>query len=285
LLLLTPVIRHLRLQNPGALVSVVCHPVYAPILHGVCDTLSYPSRYTDPDRDEARYDLDDTLEAVADDKVPLINRYAGKFGIKKLSHRKLDYIITPEEAAEAEERFPRTPGKVRLGVQVRTDVPNRNYPNKELLTALAKLVKKGIVHEIFLFGTPGSIRPGWSEVPEITDLTNPGLAIRQSIAAAKTCDALLVPDSIFMHIAGALNIPALVLSAAFDPSVTQAEQTTVQAMKSMATCRFCSWIPNGITSFPPDRQCVAENRCIALAGLSPDLVAHNVAKILEGKTI
>lgn len=280
LLLLTPAIRQLRLNSPGIDIKVACHPRYAPILEGVCDTINYP---VSADVYNLK-DLDDSLES-GDNFIPLINRFAKDLGIEKLKHRRLDYILTDAEIAFGHDQYPKGIDKIRLGVHLQTDAPNRNYPERQILEVCAALIRKGVIHEVFLFGSPGSIRPEIGEINQITDLTNPGLSIRQSIAVAATCDALLVPDSIFMHIAGALNIPALVLSAAFDPSVTQAEQTTVQAMKSLATCRFCSWLPNGISDFPPDRQCSTVNRCIALAGLSPEIVARNVKSVLEGKQI
>lgn len=280
LLLLTPTIRHLRMTSPGFDLKVACHPRYAPILEGVCDTINYPI----PANFGNVFDLDESLES-GDNLTPLINRFAKDLGIEKLKHRRLDYLLTDAEKGFATFSYPKEDGKVRLGVHLQTDSPNRNYPVRQTLEVCAALIRKGVIHEVFLFGSPGSIRPEIGALDHITDLTNPGLSIRQSIAVAATCDVLLVPDSIFMHVAGALNIPALVLSAAFDPSVTQAEQTTVQAMKSLATCRFCSWLPNGITDFPPDRQCVQVNQCIALAGLSPEIIARNVTSVLAGKSI
>ena len=280
LLLLTPAIRQLRLNTPGIGIKVACHPRYAPILEGVCETIPYPI----PTNHGNVHDLDDSLES-GDNLTPLINRYSKDLGITKLKNRRLDYILTDAEKGFATFSYPKEEGRVRLGVHLQADAPNRNYPVRQTLEVCAALLRKGVIHEVFLFGSPGSIRPEVGSLDHITDLTNPGLSIRQSIAVAATCDALLVPDSIFMHIAGALDIPALVLSAAFDPSVTQAEQTTVQSMKSLATCRFCSWLPNGITDFPPDRQCVQANFCIALAGLSPEIVSRNVKSVLEGKRI
>lgn len=280
LLLLTPTIRQLRISHPGLDIEVACHPRYAPILEGVCETIDYP---VSADHGNI-HDLDESLES-GDNLTPLINRFAKDLGIEKLKNRRLQYLLTDAEKDFASCEYPKEESTVRLGVHLQTDAPNRNYPVRQTLEVCAALLRKGVIHEVFLFGSPGSVRPEIGEINQITDTTNPGLSIRQSIAVAATCDALLVPDSIFMHVAGALNIPALVLSAAFDPSVTQAEQTTVQAMKSMATCRFCSWLPNGITDFPPDRQCVQANQCIALAGLSPEIVARNVKSVLEGKQI
>lgn len=280
LLLLTPTIRHLRLEHIGMDIKVACHPRYAPILDGVCDTIPYPI----PADYENIHDLDESLES-GDRYTPLVNRFSQDLGIGRLKNRRIQYVVTEAEKNFAEDLYAKNEGKIRLGVHLQADDINRNYPVMRTLEVCAMLLRKGGIHEVFLFGSPGSIRPEIGELDHITDLTNPGLSIRQSIAVATTCDALLVPDSIFMHIAGALNIPALVLSAAFDPSVTQAEQTTVQAMKSLAPCRFCSWLPDGITEFPPDKPCVQVNQCIALAGLSPEVIARNVTAVLAGKQI
>lgn len=286
LLLLTPVVKALRIKYPGVQVKVACHPRYAPILDGVVDTVGYPVSTSDFDRVSNHYFFLEGVVEYPDKSMrghTYVSRFAKACGIDKIHDRRLGYILTADEAAWAEDSFPKEEGKVRVGVQVRASAENRTYHRKKTVEVMAHLLNKGVADEIYLFGAPGDI--DFPEVDKVTNLSNAGLSVRMSVAVAKTCDALLVPDSLFMHVAGALDIPALVLSGAFDPSITQGQQNTVHAMRGMGKCRFCNHLPVAGNAFPPGEQCSIDLQCRVINSLSPEVVAHNIKRILDGKGI
>lgn len=287
MLLLTPIVKALRIKYPGVDVKVVCHPRYAPILHGVVDTVDYPVTQEEFELPSNHYFfLEGVLEDPGDDKhMTYVARYAKACGLGRIHDRKILYKLTPEEAAWAEDTYPKAEGKVRVGIQVRASAENRTYHRQRVTAVMAHLLTKDIAQEIYLFGAPGDIDAAWGEVEGLVNLSAQDLAVRMSVAVAKTCDVLLVPDSLFMHVAGALDIPALVLSGPFDPSITQAEQKTVSAMRGMGPCRFCAYHPRGGNEFPPGMRCAVEGTCHVINSFSPDLVAHNLKKILAGKPI
>ena len=288
LLLLTPTVKALRLRYPGVAVKVVCHPRYAPILNGVVDTVGYPVKFEDYQQPSNHYFF---LEGVLEhpDKELAGYTYATRFaracGLDRLDDRKVLYVLTADEMAWAEDSFPKESGKIRVGVQVRASAENRTYHRKRTVEVMAHLLRNRVADEIYLFGAPGDIDVAWGKADNLVNLSEKGLSVRMSVAVAKTCDVMLVPDSLFMHVAGALDIPALVLSGAFDPSLTQGDQKTVQAMKGMGPCRFCNYLPVGGNPFPPGKKCAVELQCSVLNSLSPEIVAHNLKNILHGKRI
>lgn len=293
LLLLTPVVRELEKIYPNSKVTVVCHPKYAVILDKVCETVPYPVTAEDYFNERNRYIfLEGVLEfPTKEEKIHnYVSRFAHACGIKKISDRRISYFLSPDEAAWAEDQHPKEEGKVRLGIQVRASAENRSYQPHKIVAVIANLLGKmggnKVVDEVFLFGAPGDIRDEWGDVPEITNLSADGdHSVRMSVAVAKTCDILLVPDSLFMHIAGALDIPAIVIAGSFDPSITQGQQRSVQSMRGMGNCRFCSHLPVAGNPFPPGEKCSVERVCSVINSFSPDVVAHNLTRVLRGKTL
>lgn len=287
LLLLTSLVTQIRIDHPETEVKVACHPRYAPILHGVVDTVEYPILYSD--RHE-HFDHVAWLEGVVEhpDESDKFSRYttlyAKAVGYDTIDNDFLEYILTPEEAAYAEDNFPKEDGKVRVGVQVKASALNRTYNQQKLIEVMAHLLNRGVADEIFLIGAPGEIT--FPEVDKLVNLSAMDMSVRMSIAAASTCDALLVPDSLMMHVAGALDIPCLVLAGAFDPSQTQAAKVrSTQVIRGFGACRNCRHIPVAGNQFPPEQKCSVEGHCIVIDGISPDLIAHGLKKVLQGKTL
>lgn len=288
LLRLTPVVRALRIKHPGVEVKVVAHPRFAPVLDKVVGTVDYPVTEADYEKESNHYFF---LEGVVEnpDKKNRLTNYVSLFaqacGIQRIKDRKILYNLTPTEEAWAEDTFPKDEGKVRIGIQVRSTAENRNYHRQKITEVMMHLLTKKTVDEIYLFGAPGDIDAKWGEVDGLVNLSEKDLSVRMSIAVAKTCDIMLVPDSLFMHVAGFFSIPALVISGSFDPSLTQASQTSVQAMRGMGDCRFCHHHPTAGSDFPPGERCSTEGSCHVINSFSPDVVAHNLKRILNGKTL
>lgn len=290
LLLLTPVIRKLKSVYPDNKVVVACHPRYAPILSGVVDVTDYPlDLKTWKEHVGHHIWMEGVVEAPDETGIRYTSRFARRAGFDKKQFGRgddrLTYILTPEEQAWQKDTYPRVEGKARIGIQVKASCLNRTYNWYKILEVMAKLIGNHLFPcEIYLFGGPGDVRLP-EPVDDVVNLADEEISmpVRMSIAVAKSCDAMLVPDSLMMHVGSALDIPTLVLSGAFDPADTLSSVSpTVEVMRGMGSCRNCRWLPVAGTQFPPGNRCADENHCIVIDGISPDLIASKLRKMVEG---
>lgn len=281
LLLLTPLIRQLAKQYPDNPVKVACHPRYAPILHGVVSTIDFPltsERFREVERGILW--MEGVLEDPNETGVRYTNRYARAAGIHRLDNERLDYVLTPEEEAWQIDTFPRKEGVNRIGIQVKASSLNRSY-SQNLLSQVVLDVLKRPNTEVYLIGAPEEIKLPGQAIENLHNLCDHSLPVRMSIAVAKSCDVLLVPDSLFAHVASALEIPAVLLSGPFDPADTLGAAPTVETMRGTGACRNCRWLPMAGAQFPPAQLCSAENRCLVLDGISPTLIAEKLLRIVH----
>jgi len=105
--------------------------------------------------------------------------------------------------------------KKKIGIQVASSSPIRNYPYYHYIKVASALIEKG--YQVYLFGggpQMGTIENLIKEIardfvmaPDIYNMANYNL--RDSIIAASFMDCFIAPDSMFIHIAGALDIPVI----------------------------------------------------------------------------
>jgi ADP-heptose:LPS heptosyltransferase len=136
-------------------------------------------------------------------------------GINPLRVRRMDkrprYFVLPEERAFQLNfwKTHRLEGKKVVGIQLRSDEVYRDYPHmRQLVSRLAQ------DYTVLVFDAE-KIR-GFEDERVITV---DGLPMRRAFALASACDAIVAPDSSFVHLAGALDIPCIALYGPIDGHV------------------------------------------------------------------
>jgi len=141
--------------------------------------------------------------------------FARALGVGRLSvsiaDKKPRYVVSAEERA-LQERFwvhHNLNGKTVIGVQLHAEESYRDYPHMaQLVRTLAQR------YEVLVF-----------DDSKITESFGPraipvcGMEMREAFAIASGCDAIICPDSAFVHLAAALDIPCVALYGPIDGAI------------------------------------------------------------------
>lgn len=265
------------IREMGIKVYHCCFPRYAPVLEGFVDgVVPYPLLESDACKFDAVAWLENAIEGE-----PCVNgehpceRLAALLGVPA-PDRLAAYKVYEEERAAAFMAFPRTEGRKRVCVQVEASGGGKSY--RGILKAMAKIAAKG--NEIVVVGAP---RPAGEFIPPMVfDCTTKQFTIRESIAMLSTCDAVLAPDSVMSHAAGALGIPCVGLYGPFDGATYMKGYPGALPIQGRLACSPCSWHPRG-SDFPEGQPCDLARNCVALNGISPEYVAIMVERALGGQ--
>jgi len=137
-------------------------------------------------------------------------------------------------------------------VQPRTDEAYRDVPHmRQIIETLAQHAR------VLVFG---SVTPSDAGHPRVIQVT--GLGLRQSFALASGCDVLVTPDSVFFHLAGALDLPCVGLFGPTDGRVRGQDYPRARMLDARRTlpCIPC-WrnevTPCGLTGLRPSA-CLGE---------------------------
>ncbi len=282
LLFLTPSIAEMKRRWPSCEIHVSAFARYQSILKTaqVDAIIGYPIPASDVVHYDAVVFLENVIEGNPDAEVKhAVDVVAERIGISGLTSKQMEYTFTPDEIEWAAARYPRT-AKRRVAVQVSASGHARNYPHNLLMEVLAGLLKKGV--EIYLLGYPGEV-PG-KVPPGIRNLTMENISFRQSVSAMATCDMVLGPDSVMIHIAGAINMPALGLYGAFPWKLRTAYAPSVQALQGSSGCDIAPCFFHGSRlekHFPKAGPCAKSHRCEVMASIEPKRVLAAISSILE----
>ncbi len=185
------------------------------------------------------------------------------------------YVVTKEESAWAQERYPRT-SKPRVGIQAEATSSCRSYPPAMMRVVASILAAKGF--EVFLFGAPGSLRVDGKS--PFVNLTVPGHNIRESAAILSHCDACVAPDSAIAHLAGALDIPTVALFGPFHWRERTAYAPSIQAIQGVAPCSPCHHHARSDV-WPMGMPCATAKQCVALAQIDPARIVTKVEQLVK----
>jgi ADP-heptose:LPS heptosyltransferase len=282
LLFLTPSISEMKRRWPSCEIHVSAFARYQSILKTaqVDSVIGYPVAVEDVHLYDAVVFLENVIEGNPDAEVKhAVDVVADRIGLTGLTSKQMEYTFTPDELEWAAARYPRT-SKRRIAVQISASGHARNYPQNLLMEVLASLLKKGF--EIYLLGHPGEI-PGKTP-PGIRNLTLENISFRQSVAAMATCDIVLGPDSVMIHLAGAINMPALGLYGPFPWKLRTAYAPSVRALQGASGCDLAPCFFHGSRlekHFPKAGPCGKSNRCEVMASIEPRRVLAAISSILE----
>src|SRR5262245_4711927 len=280
-LMMTPGLRALKAMRTGRPVVLAIPPRFFPLFEGNddvqvkdIDAIFDPAAYTEwfslTDCPAARHES----LAAPDIKANRIELFARGLGIRgshlKAMDRRPRYTVSEAEQAWRDRFFARhgLAGTLVVGVQPRTDERYRDLPHmRQIIDALAKQAR------VLVFGhvtTTDAPSPG---VIEVT-----GLDLRKSFALAGGCDVLVAPDSVFFHVAGALDLPCVGLFGPTDGRVRGQDYPRARILDARRTLRCIPcWrndaTPCGLTGLRPS-PCLGE--------IDPADVVRAVRELADG---
>jgi hypothetical protein len=262
-----------EMRKNGVHVAHSCFDRYAPVLDGFIDEyVRYPLAKADFERFQTVVWLENVIEAKACIQGEHPAARLQKIFLSPTPLPKCGYRLKPEEREAAIRQWPRG-DKKRVAVQMGSSGATKNYPHMPKL--LAEMFEAA--YEILLVGEP---RANTEPIPEnVFDCTQRGFSIRESIAMAAQCDAIVAPDSVFVHVGAALGIPVVGLYGPFCGATYMQDYRGV-AMQGRGKCSPCSWHPRG-TAFPPDGPCAKTGYCNALGNIPPAEILFMLKQTLK----
>jgi ADP-heptose:LPS heptosyltransferase len=223
LLMMTPGFHELKRKFPDEEIHLAIPKRYFPVFEGNADvslldienekfdSVCYRRWFNFTDCPASRVESR-TAPKVKKGRIEI---FAHALGINPLRVRRMDkrprYFVLPEERAFQLNfwKTHRLEGKKVVGIQLRSDEVYRDYPHmRQLVSRLAQ------DYTVLVFDAE-KIR-GFEDERVITV---DGLPMRRAFALASACDAIVAPDSSFVHLAGALDIPCIALYGPIDGHV------------------------------------------------------------------
>lgn len=208
--------------------------------------------------------------------------YAKAFGLKiPLPDYRPKFHLTEAEKSEAGKFvFKSRPNVV---IQQLASIKNRDYPLSQWLEVIVKLEQRG--WGVLLLGQKGELPqfPPQFQTPFIRDLSREGLSFRQSAAVLSHAQAFVGVDSVFVHMAHALDIPAVGLYGPFPWQIRTSLAPKTIAVSGHGPCAPCFWHKHGSKDFPPNKPCTANRliearqQCVVLAGITPERIVSKVS--------
>jgi ADP-heptose:LPS heptosyltransferase len=223
LLMMTPGLHALRKKHPRERVFLAVPRRYFPLFQGnpdvslldiedgTIDFLAYRKWYNFSDCPAARIESR-TAPKVRKSRIDI---FASAMGVGMLRARMMNhrprYFVSDDEKAYQSEFWKQHGllGKQVIGVQVHSDEVYRDYPHMlRLVEALGRSAR--------VLAFDGDKRPYVVE-GNVTWVS--GLPLRKAFALAAGCDVIVAPDSAFVHLAAALDIPCVGLFGPIDGKV------------------------------------------------------------------
>lgn len=225
LLMMTPGLGALARRHPGQVDLAIPRSLFPVFennpdvrlldIHSHVDPHSYGRWFNLTDCPAARIESL-TAPRVRQGRIQSFARALGTRGGRlRRVERRPRYFPTIDELEEGERFFAThgLAGRVVIGVQYRSDESYRDYPHMPLLIeALARQ------YGVLVFDSQEVPKGGGDGVVHVV-----GRPLRQAFALASGCRAIVAPDSVFVHLAGALDLPCVALFGPTDGRVRTAE--------------------------------------------------------------
>jgi len=193
--------------------------------------------------DYSKFDTISNLINVVDflptsDRVPRTELFARAIGIERCDYDAPGWKITvPQEWKDAAWDILKTHKVFRnhkvLAFQVDTKGASRGWPKPRAIELCSTMARRGwkvvLLSDIEYTGYPRTA----------VNLTGK-LSITEYVGIIAICTAGLSPDSALIHIAGAMDVPALGLFGAVAPELRIAHYSTIKALVGKASCVPCN---------------------------------------------
>lgn len=223
LLMMTPGIHALKKKYPNREINLAIPKRYFPVFYENADIklIDIESEFFDQFEDSRWYNFTDCPASrgesrkapkVKKGRIELFARSLGVRGLRlKLMNEKPRYFVTDDEKEFADifwDEIELT-GKKVIGIQLKADENYRNYPLMEQL--VQKISRK---YKVLLFDAEKIDGFDFENVIKIDSFS-----LRKAFALAHNCDAIIAPDSSFVHFAAAFEIPTVAIYGPIDGKV------------------------------------------------------------------
>ena len=276
LVLLTPVLREIKRLLSDTEIHVSCMGHYGQVLQGlpyVDKVVPYPLPFEMVSGYVATIFLEDAIEKSAlARKLHMTELFAKLCGIAAPEDMIPDYRVSENESVWASEMFPRVNGTQRACIQVGASALCRVYPRNLMGDVVGRMLKRG--WEVFLMGAKGEVQTPKGAPPKLRNLSELNLTMRQSAAVVNACDVFIGNDSALLHIAGALQVPAVGLYGPFPWRLRTAYCPTTHALTGKGECAPCFHHSNPAlrNHFPENCPGAKNSQCAVLAEIKPETV-------------
>jgi ADP-heptose:LPS heptosyltransferase len=245
LLMMTPGLHALKEALPRREIHLAIPRRYFPLFEGNEDVilLDIADESLKTDRYERWANFSDcpaarlemrTSPVVKKNRIEIFARALGlDVSVVRRMDRRPRYLVTDEERGFQKtfwDRHGLSEGQV-VGIQLRAEEIYRDYPRmKELVGFLSRDVRVLVFDSETIHGCHGG------NVIKVE-----GLPLRRAFALAGGCDAIIAPDSAFVHLAAALEIPCVALYGPIDGRVRTRDYPlcTILDARSEAKCLPC----------------------------------------------
>lgn len=275
LLLLTPALRAYFAKERRRAV-ICCFPHHHDLFVGNTDiagVVDYPLAGDQLGFYRTLISLENTMEC--DHTQHATDVFAKALGLTTpLADYRPVYHVTDSEKEAAQKHVFK--GRPTLAIQLKASVPNRDYPLQLWGQVIAKLESQG--WGIVLLGRKGQYPPvpPAQQSPFVRDLSQLDLSFRESAAVLSLCQAFVGVDSAWAHMCHALDIPAVVLFAAFDWQTRTSKAPKTIALTGVGECAPCNWHIHAGQAFPPSKPCTKIQMCTVLASITPERICAKV---------
>ncbi len=277
LLMLTPLIRHIRKRWPMVKIHVAAGAQYRGVFIGlgIIDE-DIPIDATGLTKTDYVFPFEERIEGHPEaEDYHMAQQFANLLGIDLDGDYKPDYVVTSEEKKWQEETYPRKPGLKRIGLQYMASALYRSYNQMGAVSEI--LVKqKGV--EVCLFGRPGQLKNSKDSPKTCLNLSEDNRTFRESCAVLASCDAVIAPDSAMVHVSAALEIPCLGLYGPFPPHLRRSGNKAT-TMFGQLPCSPCFFHAQRVDQFPANRPCTQVGICKALAQFTPEEIVEKALAI------
>jgi len=184
--------------------------------------------------------------------------------------------ILPSEIAEIKDKILFINDSSRkIGIQVETSSSIRDYPPHNYIKIASELIKKG--YKVFFFGGETQKRLVTSLVQKIgiRSYNATSSSLRDSIVLASFMDCFIAPDSMFIHIAGALRIPVIGIYGPFLSELRMKYFKNSIGIDASTACSPC--FIHGHHNCPKG----SPSPCFSL--IKPEIVLKVFEEFIEGK--
>lgn len=256
ILMMTPILRKLKNLYPHLRITYACDFIFLDVLKHLpyidrivtIPQLGYhlnESWLTENDGTRTPSDFWINCDGIAEDmknhdqiasmhRIDIFGQIAGLTFTPE--ERRLDYVVTEEEAAWAQLKwaeFKLTQEDKVLAMAVRTTCYNRNMPLDKFKRIAELATQNG--WKVILFDHDGAF--GW-EAPGVVNMTG-RTSIRQMAALMSKCTLFFGPDTGAWHLACAMNLPNVVYFGAMDWKLRVTMPKTRVIVKNV-TCYPCN---------------------------------------------
>ncbi len=286
LILLTPVLREIKRRWPTCHIAVSTMTHYAAVYEGldfVNEIVPFPLPWSIAEEFGAWTFYENAIEKNprAHD-LHMTELFGELAGVGKIENLLPAYKISASEAIWAQVQYPRIPNMRRVCVQHATSAKCRIYSEMGLVCSL--LEQRG--WEVLLLGQKGGpfepkLPTDDKLPPNLRNLIAAGLTFRQSAAVINTADVFIGPDSALLHIAGALEVPAVGLYGPFPWQLRTAHCPTTVAISGTGDCAPCNHHVNATmrNHFPANCPSASTGYCQVLKEIKPERVATKADQI------